>query len=144
MQYYYDLEINLLACLLLKPELMDKIRVEDKHFIKHHRLWKFMKAFYKRYKTFNVALMYQVCKDKYQIAKYIEWLLEVPVMSFDFEKYQDELIRQYNQNKKDKWLIDKIYDLANNLYVGNISIEKFKNEVQKAEKDVIILFKEEE
>ncbi|WP_298061729.1 DnaB-like helicase N-terminal domain-containing protein [uncultured Rikenella sp.] len=144
MQYYYDLEINLLACLLLKPELMDKIRVEDKHFIKHQRLWKFMKAFYEKYKTFNTVLMHQVCKDKYQIMKYIEWLLDVPVMSFDFEKYQDELIRQYNQNKKDKWLIDKIYDLANNLYVGNISIEEFKNEVQKAEENAIIIFKEEE
>ena len=142
MQQLYDLEINILSCLLLKPELMKDLKLEDKHFIKHQRLWQFMKAFYKRYETFDVVLMFNTCKDKYQIIKYLQWLAEVEPAPSNFYKYQDRLIELYNQNKKDRWIIEEVYRLANELYVGGIDLRSFKSKIEKAEKEAEEKFKE--
>ena len=37
-----DLEKSILSCLLIKPELMEQLILEDKHFIKNQRMWQFM------------------------------------------------------------------------------------------------------
>lgn len=141
MQYYYDLEINILSCLMLKPILMKKLKLEDKYFKKHQRLWQFMKSFYKKFETFDVVLMYQICKDKFQISKYLEMLVQVDPIISNFNKYQDELIKLYNQNKKEKWISEKVYELANELYVGNISIGNFENQFNQTKRDAEVIFK---
>ena len=69
MNKYNDLELSILSCLLQKPSLMNEVILEDKHFIKHQKIWLFMKAFYNRYKTFDIQLMYSICKDKWQIVQ---------------------------------------------------------------------------
>lgn len=137
-----DLELNIISCILLKPELMEEIKIEDKYFMKHQRLWQFMKAFYKKFKTFDVQLMYSVCKDKWHIVNYIQMLLDVEPKKKNFEKYQQRLIEQYNENKKDKWIIEKVYQLANDLYVKNIKVDDFQNEVNKVYKKANEIFKE--
>ena len=63
MQYYYDLEINILSCILQRPQLMEKSILEDKHFIKHKKLWLFMKAVYKKFGTFDFVIMYKIIKN---------------------------------------------------------------------------------
>lgn len=143
MQQYYDLEMSIMSCLLLKPELMKDLKLEDKYFIKHQRLWQFMKAFYKKYETFDVILMFNVCKDKYQIVKQLQWLADVEPIQKNFYKYQEQLFELYNQNKKDKWIIEQIYTLANDLYVGNIDLENFKYKIKEAEENAEKIFKEE-
>lgn len=142
MKQQYDLEISILSCLLQQPTLMNQLKLQDKHFIKQQRLWQFMKSFYKKFQTFDILLMYQVCRDKYKIIDYITWLVDVEPMLSNFDKYQDMLIKLYNQNKKEKWIIEKIYSLANDLYIGNIDLQKFKDSIEKTEKDANIIFKE--
>lgn len=131
MNKYTDLELNVLSCLLIKPELMEKLRLEDKHFVKQQRLWQFMKSFYSKFKTFDSALMISVCQDKFQIIEYIMWLLELNPTPSNFEKYQERLIEMYEEEQQDKIKIQKIYNLSNELYVRKINLDDFKNELKR-------------
>ena len=131
MNKYTDLELNVLSCLLIKPELMEKLRLEDKHFIKQQRLWQFMKSFYSKFKTFDSALMISVCQDKFQIIEYVMWLLELNPTPSNFEKYQERLIEMYEEEQQDKIKIQKIYNLSNELYVRKINLDDFKNELKR-------------
>lgn len=135
-----DLELSILSCLVLEPELMDKLILEDKHFVKHQRLWQFMKSFYSKFKTFDVQLMASICKDKYHIVSYIVMLADIEITTINFDKYQKQLIELYEESKKEKWLIEKVYDLANDLYVRKIKYEDFKNKLQEIESDAEKIF----
>jgi hypothetical protein len=110
---------------------MEKVILEDKHFKRTQRMWQFMKSFYKKFKTFDINLMYSICKDKWQIVEYISLLLELEPTATAFDKYQKQLIELYKEQEKDKWIIEKIYGLANELLVRNISTNDFKKEVEK-------------
>ena len=136
MQQYYDLEMNILTCLLLKPELMNNLKLEDKHFIKTQRMWQFMKAFYKKFETFDVALMYNVCSDKYRLSQFIEQLLDNPAFVYNFDKYQMQLINLYNQKREERYIIKDIYKLSNDLLVGNISWEFFYKKIEEKKRGV--------
>ena len=131
MNNYYNLEKSILSCLLQKPELMNQLILEDKHFIRTQRMWRFMKAFYKMFGTFDINLMYSVCKDKWQIVEYMEMLLELDPFIYNFDKYQKQLLELYEESKKDKYIIEKVYELANSLLVRNISTSDFKNKVNE-------------
>ena len=135
-----DLEKAILSCLLIKPELMEQLILEDKHFVKNQRMWQFMKAFYDKFKTFDIQLMASVCKDKWQVVNYIIMLLDYEVTTHNFEKYQKQLIQLYEETKKEKWIIEKIYELANNLYVRNIDLKEFELNKEKIYKDADKIF----
>lgn len=129
-QYKIDnLEFSILSCLLIKPELMEKIILEDRHFKKTQRIWQFMKSFYKKFKTFDVNLMYSVCKNKWQLIEYISLLLDFEPTANKFDKYQQQLIELYEEQEKDKYIIEKVYQLANELIVRSISTNDFKKEI---------------
>lgn len=131
MKKYDNLELRIMSCLLIKPDLMKELIIQDKHFTKYQRLWKFLKAFYGRYGTFDLTLMVSVCNDKYQILNYIEWLLELEVTTNNFEMYQKQLIDLYNESEKDKLIIEKVFELANRLYVRDITTGRFKELIDK-------------
>ena len=135
MNEYNDLELSILSCLLIKPELMNELILEDKHFVKHQRLWQFMKAFYKKFQTFDIQLMYSVCRDKWHIVGYMVMLLDKEPTYYNFKKYQNQLIELYEENKKDKIIIDSVYKLANDLYVRNITTSEFKNKIDEIYKE---------
>ena len=141
MNKYNDLEISILSCLLLKPKLMDNIKLEDKHFIKHKRLWLFMKAFYKKFGNFDLTLMSSVADNKYQFVEYMAWLLEVEPSPSLFELYEQQLIDLYNENKKDKYIIEEVYKLANDLFVKNITTDDFKHKVVAIYRNADEIFK---
>ena len=130
----YDLETNILACLLLEPDLMKKLKFEDKHFTKRQRLWQFMKAFYDKYQTFDPVLMYNACKNKYSIMTHLEALLDTPALPAMFDVYQEELIEEYNQSEIDKAYISQVYENATNLLVGSITIDDFEVRLAKLSK----------
>jgi hypothetical protein len=136
MKTYDNLELRILSCLMIKPDLMDKVIVEDKHFKIYKRLWLFMKAFYKKFETFDCELMYSVCKDKYQIINYLEFLMDLEPSTRNFNKYQKLLIEQYEESERDKMIIEKVYEWANELYVRNISVEHFKELVDRLYKEI--------
>lgn len=130
MQQMYDLEINILSCLLQKPELMKQIKLEDKHFIKHQQLWKFMKSFYEKFGTFDLVIMFNICRNKNKIMSYIEWLVEVEPSVSNFEKYQDLLIELYKKNEEEREKVSRIFDLTMKLYNSSISLADFKEEIK--------------
>ena len=144
MNKYYDLEINILSCLLQKPELMQKLILEDKHFVKNQRLWQFMKAFYKKFNTFDIPLMYSVCKDKFKLVMYFEWLVDVIPAPSLFQKYQEQLIELYEQTRKEKWIKEKLFELANDLYVGNVELKNYIENINDIFKNAKKIFKGEE
>lgn len=142
MNKYNDLEMSVLSCLILKPELMEQIKFEDKHIIKHNRLWQFMKAFYKKFGNFDPVLMFDMCSNNWKLVMYIERLADLELSANHFEEYQQRLIESYEELKKDKWIINKIYNLANDLYVRNIKVDEFRGKVEKIYEDADKLYKE--
>ena len=141
MNKYSDLECSILSCLLLKPELMDKIILEEKHFVYYKRVWKFMKVFYKKYGNFDPNLMTVMCKDKYKIAQYIIMLLEYEPTALNFDLYQKQLIELYEESKKEQWLRNKVMDIANDFYLKNINSKEFLDKVNELYKGAEELFK---
>ena len=144
MNKYNDLEMSVLSCLILKPELMEQIKFEDKHIIKHNRLWQFMKAFYKKFGNFDPALMFDMCSNNWKLVMYIERLADLELSANHFEEYQQRLIESYEELQKDKWVINKVYNLANDLYVRNIKVSEFQDKVKKIYEDADRLYKEDE
>ena len=130
-----DLEFSILSCILLKPELMEKVILEDKHFKRTQRMWQFMKSFYAKFHTFDINLAYSVCKSKYQIVEWMTLLLEIEPIPSMFEVYQKQLLELYNENEKDKYIIDKIFPLANDLLIRKISTNEFKEKVEEIYKN---------
>lgn len=139
---YYNLELSILSCLLQKPELMKKLMLDDKYFIKYKKLWYFMKSVYNKFGTFDCELMVSISNDKYRIMDYIMLLIDKEPAPSNFEKYQHQLIELYSQTKKEKYIIDEIYKLANELYVRNITLNDFNLEYQKIIRNDEILFEE--
>ncbi len=131
MNKYNDLELSILSCLLQRPELMKDSILEDKYFIKHKKIWLFMKAFYNKFENFDITLMMSVSKNKYRMSEYICWLVEQEPAPSLFKMYEKQLIDLYNENEKDKYIIEKVYDLANELYVRNITTYDFKNKINE-------------
>lgn len=143
-RYDEDIELNILACLIYKPELMEQLILEDKHFLKHKRMWLFMKAFYKKFKTFDSTLMATVATDKRQVVDYTSLIIMCNPIIENFNLYQQRLIEMCEENEKDKWIIRKVYDLANDLLVRNITVQEFKEKFKKTCEDANKIFKEEE
>lgn len=143
---YKDLEINILSCLVQKPKLMNKIFITDDDFKYHKRFWLFMKSFYKKFGTFDLVLMNDICKNSYKFVAYIEQLTDATLLLNDeqFIDYQNALLELQKENKKDEWIIDKCFKLANDLYVKNISVQDFKLLVNKVYEQAEEIFKEEE
>ena len=72
------------------------------------------------------------------------WLLELESAPSLFEMYQQQLIDLYNENKKDKYIIEETYKLANELYVRNITTEEFKHKIVAIYKNADEIFKKED
>ena len=133
MNKYNDLETSILSILLQKPNLMNNLIIDEKYIIKNKKIWLFMKSFYKRFGNFDLNLMYSVCKNKYHLVSHIEQLvLSEPCPSL-FEEYQKQLMQEYDELKKDKWIREKVYELANDYYMMNLSLEDFKKEINNIE-----------
>lgn len=143
MNKYTDLEISVLSLLLQKPELMKKTRLENKHFIKHKKIWIFMNEFYKRFGNFDLTLMMAVSKNKYRTVEYIAYLIDQEASPSLFKVYEQQLIDEYNQTKKNKYVIEKVYELANSLYVGNITLTDFNKNLSDLYKNANEIFKKE-
>ena len=141
MNEYYGLEATVLSCLILKPNLMNDLILEDKHFIKYQRIWQYMKSFYKKYSTFDLQLMFALCKDKYSLIDYIKILVLNDVDVDNFNLYQQALLDEFNENKKERWIKNKIFVLTNELINQNISLKDFDLKYKKLYEDVNLLFK---
>ena len=143
MNKYNNLEVSILSLLIQYPEYMNKLIIDDKYFIRNKKMWLFMKSFYKRFGNFDLNLMYSVCKNKFHLVSNIEQLaLAEPCPSL-FEKYQKQLMDEYNELKKEKYIREKIFELANDFYATNISYEEFKKRINDIEEKANKIFKDE-
>lgn len=143
MNNYTDLEIAILSSLLQRPNLMKKIFIDDKYFKRFKAMWLFMKSFYKKFGNFDLNLMYSVCKNKYHLMSNIELLIDSEPSPSLIVEYQEQLIKEYDEIKKDKWIREKIYELASDLLVMKITTEDFKYNVGKIYSDANEIFKNE-
>lgn len=141
MNRYNDLELSILSCIVQKPELMEQVILDDKYFVKHKKIWLFLKSFYNKFHNFDLTLMYSICKDKYRIVEYIIWLMEKEPHLFLFNEYQKQLMELYDELEKEKYIIEKIYSLANDLYVRNINSDEFKIKLDDIYKNTDEIFK---
>lgn len=142
MNRYNDLELSILSCIVQKPELMEQVILDDKHFVKHKKIWLFLKSFYNKFHNFDLTLMYSICKDKYRIVEYIIWLMEKEPRLFLFNDYQKQLMKLYDELEKEKYIIEKIYLLANDLYVRSITSDEFKIKLDDIYRNADEIFKE--
>ena len=88
-----DLELSILSCLLQKPELMEEVILEDKHFKNNYKLWKFMQSFYKKFHNFDVTLMCSVVDKRYKLIDYIKVLIDLEPNPNLFKEYQEQLLK---------------------------------------------------
>ena len=142
MDKYNDLEMSILSCLLLEPKLMNELIIDEKYFIKHYKLFIFMKEFYKRFGNFDITLMCSINKNRYEMMEYIIMLIDIEVTTKNFKQYQEQLIALYNEKKKEQWKIEQIYSLANSLLVRNINTNEFRSKVTEVYNNADEIFKE--
>ena len=139
---YNDLENCILSCLLQKPELMQELILEDKHFIKNQRTWKFMKAFYEMYHNFDLTLMFSVATNKWKLMQYIIDVEEYCPTPSLFNEYQKQMIKLYEEGEKEKWIINKVYDATMDLWVRKTTSKEFKDRIEEIYKNAEELYKE--
>ena len=86
--------------------------------------------------------MYSISKNKYRMVEYIVWLIEQEATPSAFRQYEEELVNKFYEKKKDKYISEKIYELAMDLICRNISLEDFKSELEKVYKNAELIMKE--
>lgn len=128
---YAELERQILSCVLQRPELMEKVKLEDKYFIQYKNLWKLLKAFYGRFKCLDIVMISSMVKPQYKFAMYMEDLLMIEPNPNRLEEYQNLLLELCEEEKQEKEKINKIYDLANDLIVRKMTTQEFKDKINK-------------
>lgn len=141
MYNYGNLELLVLSCIWLKPKLLETTKLEDKHFINSKKIWSFMKAYYKKFGTFDSELMCKVASNKYKMVDYLKVISKLEPTPANFEMYENLLIELYEEEKKEKWLRGKALDLANEFYNKAIDSKEFKNKINDLYIQVEEIFK---
>lgn len=137
-ELYGDLEETILACLLIDTNLFEHLKVEEKHFKKFAYVLTFFKGFYKKYKCMDITLMLSKLNgfNQMEMMDMVTYLSEIFVLPSHFEEYQNRLIERYKEDRKEKWLKDKIYEKATEMYMGNMSLSDFYKELKRLNENV--------
>ena len=135
-----DLELSILSCLLQKPELMEEVILEDKHFKNNYKLWKFMQSFYKKFHNFDITLMCSVVDKRYKLMDYVKVLIDIEPNPNIFKQYQEQLLRAFLDTERDKYIVGKVFGLANDLVTRNVTTSDFKTMVDEIYKNADELF----
>lgn len=126
-----DLEMTVLSCLLCNPENMKDPRLKDELFVNHQKEWQFMKAVYKKFGCFDLALMYNNVRNRYNYMGFIIQLLDIEVIGGNFTHYIDELIHIKHQDEIERYRANIIFSMAHDLIEHNITCEEFKQKIDK-------------
>lgn len=126
-----NLEMTIMSCLLQKPELMQNPRLTDDLFQNQQKLWQFMKAVYKKFGCFDLNLMYNNVRNKYNYIGMITELIDIEPVPSNIEYYIDELIRTKNEDETERHRANAIFSLAHDLIQRNITSKEFKEKVDK-------------
>lgn len=101
-----------------------------------------MKAFYNKYHNFDFILMSSVANDKYKLISYITDISNIEPTVLNFNKYQEQLKFLYEESKKDKWIINKVYDATMELITRSKNTKEFKNRINEIYINADEIFKE--
>ncbi len=129
MYNYGELELLILSCIWIKPELLDSTKLEEKHFIINKKMFLFFKSFYKKFGFFDNELACRKASDRYKYNEYIKVLANLEPTISHFNKYEDLLLELYDETEKEKWLREKVFTLANDLYMKNMTSQQFKKQI---------------
>ena len=143
----YELEDAILACLLLKPSLVDELYINDVVFMNplNRKMFVYFKDFYRKNKNLDLTLMVNNISSKESQAKFVNYIAPLSdsiASTAAFYNYQEQLQEKYKNNKisqvvqkyiehqinKDE-LIDEINDIqSQNLTIVNIG-KKTRKEI---------------
>ena len=126
-----DLEMTILSCLLNNPKLMEDPKLNDDLFIKHQKIWQFMKAVYKKFGCFDLSLMYNNVRNKYNYVGMIIELIDIEPISSNFHYYIDELNRRKQEDEIERYRVNIIFSMAHDLVEHNITSKEFKEKIDK-------------
>lgn len=129
MYNYGELELLILSCIWIEPKLLDITKLEEKHFINNKKIFLFFKSFYKKFGFFDNELACRNASDRYKYNEYIKILSNLEPTISNFKKYESLLLELYDESKEEKWLREKIFALANDLYMKNINSKQFKEQL---------------
>lgn len=125
---YAEVELAILSCFWLKPKLLEETKLESKHFKNYTKLFILFQSFYKKFGNLNIESVCSLTKNQNKLMKYLEDVIQKEPLPNRFEMYQDLLIELYNESAEEKWLREKTFELANNLYMKNITCKEFKEQ----------------
>ena len=130
-----DLEKTILSCLLNDSNLMKKDNITDNLFQENKKIWQFMKAFYKKYGCFDLALMYNIVSNKYNYMGFIIELLDIECVPSNIDYYINQLISIRQEEEKETSRINAIFGMANDLITRNINTKQFKEKIDEIFKE---------
>ena len=128
MYSYEELELLILSCIWVKPELLDTTKLEEKYFVNNKKIFMFFKSFYKKFGFFDNELMCKKASDRYKYNDYVKVLANLEPTPSHFKMYESLLIELYNEATEEKWLREKTFQLANDFYMKNINSKEFKEQ----------------
>lgn len=126
---YYKIEECVLSSLILRPELMEGLDLDDKYFVKFRRLWIFMKTFYEKFKCFDIEIMKSVCTNQSSLVRYVSKVMESDARYVRFDLYVTRLKEMFEEDKNEVAKIEVIYKLANQLYNRNLKLKDFVEKI---------------
>ena len=128
MYNYGELELRILSCFWLKPELLETTKLENKHFKNNEKIFILFKSFYEKFGNLNIETVCSLVNDRYKFMSYMKIITQLEPVASNFQMYEDLLIELYNESKREKWLREKTFELVNELYLKNITCEQFKEQ----------------
>ena len=132
----YDIEDNLICCILLKDSLINELFVDLKCFKNPYnkRVILFFKEMYKKYKKLDITLMVNEISGDNEKTKFINYYTETimlePTTSMFYE-YQQKLIDEY----KDNLIKEKINEYSRE----KINLNELVENINKISNEIMII-----
>lgn len=131
----YDLEKNLISCILQKNELINELYVDVNVFenVANKKMVVFLKNIYEKYKKIDLVLIISEISDvnrQNAFVNYFSELAELTPAPSLFYEYQEQLVNKYRDNK-----IKKQIDVFKN---GGITSDDLIAEINNIQNEVLI------
>lgn len=123
---YRDIEEEIIACFMNKPELMETTILKEFHFVNPAMglMFKFFKKFYEIYGNLSPSLMINRAKDKDKLYCLFRIVSDYNTgLSSNFEAIEKELVEKYRLTKIKEEFMKAIY--------GDCTIEEFKENIKE-------------
>lgn len=128
---YGHIELSILSCFWLKPELLNETKLEEKHFKYGKKIFVLFKSFYKKFGNLDIESICHLVNDQYKFMDYMKVITQQEPTVANFKMYEDLLIDLYNEEDHERWLRSAAFSIANDFYTRNINSKEFKEQIDK-------------